>query len=750
LRHLHRFSRLRLEPDFDKAIQLDVERYIDARMDDLDCSVRRKPKLGELRRKIKEKLVQGANGTYLLVKFAMNALQKERCPDLEAAVGRFPQGLDAMYRRMLLSIWGPKRSLVIHILQWVATAFRPLTLKEIGAALSLEPALGQDIEDAVEDFVRYAGDLLTPVPLPGPRRRGNDSPVQKIVVLVHSSVTDFLWNIKRTENDPELSEFRLRASKCHKQLASRTLDYTFEVLSGDPEVDIAVPGENVYGPNNQEHGTYIQYPLLQYSLLSSLRHSMKSQDKKQGIGFSHDLFDLEQSAIHSKWLCFQSLAIGLFWSPPTVNLLHISALLGYTDILRQWPRYQTEKHPLQTMSIEVEDEHARMPIFYAVMGEQEETVAFLLAERCEVNATDIVGQLPIHIASASASQNILTALVDHGADVNCLALPPVSTSTSNEVEEAVSMLDDDRKMDMERDDALREGRYHSSGYPLHFAAEYKLLENMCILLSKGADVSSKDVNSNTALHRVAQHGKDEPELIRFLAENGAELLATNGEGENALHMAAVHCDCDDPEYEDAVRTLVTLGVPVDSQTIPTESHPGGKTALHVACEWANSNLVDWLIKQDADVNRRDGHGWTALHWVNSKVQQFVQTRPRICRTLLRAMSQAAIYAKNAEGKTALTMATEMNIKYHEGLRKIDEIDEFMRDIVRQWRTCAFYEPLQDIIRNKLYLIETPGTDDVVRTILTLNTRNEEEKGEESDGIEKLLQQRRDYRATLGV
>jgi hypothetical protein len=67
--------RLRLDPEHNIEIQEDVSKYIDDQMHDLACAEKRKPKLSKLRCNVRNKLIEGANGSYLWVRFAIQSLK---------------------------------------------------------------------------------------------------------------------------------------------------------------------------------------------------------------------------------------------------------------------------------------------------------------------------------------------------------------------------------------------------------------------------------------------------------------------------------------------------------------------------------------------------------------------------------------------------------------------------------------------------------------------------------------------------
>lgn len=94
---LREFPRLRLGFGMKLSIEEDIAKYVDSRMDELPCSIKRNSTLQILRDNVRRRLVEQSAGTYLWVSFGMTSLRKEACPELEAALENFPPGLDGMY-----------------------------------------------------------------------------------------------------------------------------------------------------------------------------------------------------------------------------------------------------------------------------------------------------------------------------------------------------------------------------------------------------------------------------------------------------------------------------------------------------------------------------------------------------------------------------------------------------------------------------------------------------------------------------
>ncbi|KAF2272405.1 uncharacterized protein EI97DRAFT_406490, partial [Westerdykella ornata] len=359
---LGEFPRLRLELTFQDDRTIDIESYIDSRMNELACSERKKPHLKELRQNIKRRLVECSGGTYLWVNFAINSLKSRICPELENAVNEFPEGLDAMYGRMLLSVSATKKDIVCRMLRWVVTAYRPLTPEELGTALSTPKAVGQDLGDAVADYVHSCFDLLVIID------QKLSEPLSRSVVPVHASWTDFLLHLNE---NPELRQFHMEPSENHRILAQRILDYSYEFLKEHPRIPITGHDEvrNYFAEVSNQ-------PLLEYSCRNSLRHLNDS-----GVAFlefSHPLLDAG-SHLHQVWLRWQARICGDLWLSRDIGLVHLAALLGQLEIVR---------FCIETSHVDVRDQYQLTPLFYAVFSGCSSMVSYLLERGADPDAKD--------------------------------------------------------------------------------------------------------------------------------------------------------------------------------------------------------------------------------------------------------------------------------------------------------------------------------------------------------------------------
>jgi len=128
-------------------------------------------------------------------------------------------------------------------------------------------------------------------------------------------------------------------------------------------------------------------------------------------------------------------------------------------------------------------------------------------------------------------------------------------------------------------------------YPLHQAAAKGDIEQLKLLMSKGADVNAKDETGDTALCYAVKVGKKG--MVQMLVEGGADV---NIGSSPPLSIAVDKDDIAVAEY------LIAHGANVNA--------PAGWTALQEAPYASSLEMVALLIAKGADVNAGP---WTALH-----------------------------------------------------------------------------------------------------------------------------------------
>jgi ankyrin repeat protein len=253
-----------------------------------------------------------------------------------------------------------------------------------------------------------------------------------------------------------------------------------------------------------------------------------------------------------------------------------------------------------------------------------DVVKILVAQRVAINARDELGRTPLNVATdalkiptrkESAEYRIIEFLVSEGADTN---------------------------------------RKPENGWTaLHWVVGMGHKDLAELLLAKGAKVESTDGNGNTPLHWAVSNyassrrmlsmlgpdlagqgmsllaGRTEnnlADLTRLLIANGADVNATNNDGDTPLIWAAKSADIE------LVRLLVASGAEVRvtgkgadtpwySWTVkgrpeipkgslvrragPDALGAAGTTPLHLAAKQGDKNVAEFLIAEGADVNAKN-------------------------------------------------------------------------------------------------------------------------------------------------
>ena len=191
-------------------------------------------------------------------------------------------------------------------------------------------------------------------------------------------------------------------------------------------------------------------------------------------------------------------------------------------------------------------------------------VAELLIEKgADVNATNGVGDAPLHIASSYGQTSIVTQLLAKGANVN--------------------------------------GKGYVQSTPLHNATRGGHLPIVEQLLAKGADVNAKDRSGARPLDEaMADYAKgDRVGVAQVLIAKGADITVTDKTGKTLLHIAAAN------DLRPVVGSLLARQV-----THVNAKDKFGNTALHYAAKNARLAVAEMLLAKGADVNRQNTFGKT--------------------------------------------------------------------------------------------------------------------------------------------
>ncbi|KAJ8356486.1 hypothetical protein SKAU_G00192800 [Synaphobranchus kaupii] len=152
---------------------------------------------------------------------------------------------------------------------------------------------------------------------------------------------------------------------------------------------------------------------------------------------------------------------------------------------------------------------------------------------------------------------------------------------------------------------------------LHLAVIMEQPQVVERLLKAGCDPQLVDDSGNTALHIACKRGSLScfGVLTQVDSSHLPSVLTTpNYCGHNCLHLASIH------GFLSLVETLLRLGADIDAQ-----EQCNGRTALHLAVDFQNHELVQLLVAKGADVNSLTYGGYSPYHLTfgrqNAEIQQ---------------------------------------------------------------------------------------------------------------------------------
>ncbi|MEC8882750.1 MAG: ankyrin repeat domain-containing protein, partial [Pseudomonadota bacterium] len=218
--------------------------------------------------------------------------------------------------------------------------------------------------------------------------------------------------------------------------------------------------------------------------------------------------------------------------------------------------------------------------------------------------------------------------------------------------------------------------------PLMLAAEKCSIELVDDLLDAKADPLIQDKKGNTALHHAARVGaaragtytmtENHAEIVESLTNRDFKIVELkNNQGQTALHLAAEY------NNQQMVQLLVAKGADIfdtDNQGKTALDHAiesnnqemvkclvnardsNEKTALHLAATYRNPQMVQLLLKKGADGLATDNQGQTALHLAAR------YSNPQMVELLLKKTgifnrkTGPNLNAKDNQGQTALHLA----------------------------------------------------------------------------------------------
>jgi len=278
------------------------------------------------------------------------------------------------------------------------------------------------------------------------------------------------------------------------------------------------------------------------------------------------------------------------------------------------------------------------PLHSAASRGDEAMIELLLEHGAQIDAVDVLGRHPSHMAAARDAQ-ALELLLDRGAEIE----PQTYAST-----------------------------------PLAMAAQHGRLESVKLLLARGANLDCVPTGGHSALVAAVNAGNvpivklllspgdgeqfgqalfsatrsNNLALVDLLLAEGADPLQQDQDKYSLLHIAAEQGNVP------LLQRLVAAGVDVNAQA------NNGATALHIAARSGQTNAVRFLLEQGADVQLGKGQPiGTPLHaLMRGAVSNLNHTSAHLSVLELLLTTPIDVNATDHGNDTALRIAVERELE----------------------------------------------------------------------------------------
>ena len=268
---------------------------------------------------------------------------------------------------------------------------------------------------------------------------------------------------------------------------------------------------------------------------------------------------------------------------------------------------------------------------------QSESVRFLLNAGADINTVKPDGNSSLHEAVyGRCSTGILQKIIEQGMNVNAVnnrsETALILACESSPQSESIKLL-----LEMGADPNISDAEGYTS---LHAAVLGNCTrDTLQEIVAHKAYLNNQNIDNQTALWLACSLSQQDS--VKFLLEAGSYPNMADDEGYTSLH-SAVHGGCS----KKTIRTLIDYGADVNATTKRKQ------TALLLACEKKNVDIINVLLTSKADPNVADDDGDTCLH--NTVRKHYSQ------EVLLAIINHGAdVNVTNKKNQTTLFLACEM-------------------------------------------------------------------------------------------
>lgn len=326
--------------------------------------------------------------------------------------------------------------------------------------------------------------------------------------------------------------------------------------------------------------------------------------------------------------------------------LHLCCQWGLTKVLQS-----LVEHKANVNSIDCD---SRTPLHIAIQNQHEEIIMILLNHPViDLKIRDMMGNTPfaaaLSVRNHKAAKRILEKMPNAAEQMDSRGRNFLHLAIMKDDLESVLFL-----LSIQVD---VNSRVHDVNQvtPLILSASSEnemLIRN---LILAGSRLNDRDATLKTALHIAAERGR--LGAVQALIQNGCDYDSTDGDGNNALHIAMREC------VLPVVKELLTESR-INAETVNGK----GRNPLHELCRCGRDNLAASICElfiecmPNYPINQPDVQGNTPL------LLAYMRGETQLCRVLIR--SGACLGAENKDGVSIFNYKLATNQLLH---RLLDEL-----------------------------------------------------------------------------
>ncbi|CAG9578217.1 unnamed protein product [Danaus chrysippus] len=329
-----------------------------------------------------------------------------------------------------------------------------------------------------------------------------------------------------------------------------------------------------------------------------------------------DVFDVEgRSALHLAaergflQVCDALLTNKAFINSKARNgrtALHLAAMNGYAHLVKFLIRDHNAMIDVLTLK-------KQTPLHLAAAFGQIEVCKLLLELGANIDATDELGQKPIHAAAQNNFSEVVQLFLQQHPNLVMATTKDGNTCAHiAAIQGSVKVIEELMKFD--RTGVISARNKLNESTPLQLAAEGGHADVVRVLVRAGASCTEENKAGLTAVHLAAEHGHTN--VLDVMRSTNTLRISSKKLGLTPLHIAAYYGQAETVrELLSHVPGTVKSDAPTGVSLVPILGAESGLTPLHLAAYNGNENVVRLLLNSagvqvDAATNE---NGYNPLH-----------------------------------------------------------------------------------------------------------------------------------------